>query len=64
MAATPSGLDGRLVWITGGATGIGRATAAWLGRAGATVAISGRRLDELERTAQALADDGLRVEIA
>jgi NADP-dependent 3-hydroxy acid dehydrogenase YdfG len=64
MAATASGLDGRLVWITGGATGIGRATAAWLGRAGATVAISGRRLDELERTAQALADDGLRVEIA
>jgi NADP-dependent 3-hydroxy acid dehydrogenase YdfG len=62
MATMQRGLEDRLAWVTGGGTGIGRATAEWLARAGATVAISGRRADELERTADALRAQGLRVE--
>ncbi|HMS78515.1 MAG TPA: SDR family NAD(P)-dependent oxidoreductase [Burkholderiaceae bacterium] len=64
MGAMQRGLEGRLAWVTGGGTGIGRATAAWLGRAGATVAISGRRVGELEDAAAALRAEGLRVEVA
>lgn len=57
-------LAGRLAWITGGATGIGLATARRLGRAGATVAISGRRVDQLEQAAATLRGEGLTVVIA
>jgi NADP-dependent 3-hydroxy acid dehydrogenase YdfG len=64
MAATYPSLAGRLAWITGGGTGIGRETAAWLARAGATVAISGRRAEELERTAAELRAHGGAVETA
>ncbi len=64
MSAQQQGLEGRLAWVTGGGTGIGKATATWLARAGATVAISGRRVDELERTAAELRAAGLRVEVA
>lgn len=64
MGAMQQGLAGQLAWVTGGGTGIGRATAAWLARAGATVAISGRRQAELEGTAQALRAQGLRIEVA
>ena len=32
MSASQQGLDGRLAWVTGGGTGIGRATAEWLAR--------------------------------
>ncbi len=44
------------VLVTGGGTGIGRATAELLARRGARVAISGRRADVLERTARELSD--------
>lgn len=64
MGAMQQGLDGKLAWVTGGGTGIGRATAAWLGRAGATVAISGRRVEELEKTAAELRAQGLRILVA
>jgi NADP-dependent 3-hydroxy acid dehydrogenase YdfG len=64
MGAAQQGLVGRLAWVTGGATGIGRATAAWLGRAGATVAISGRRVDELEKTAAELRAEGMTITVA
>jgi NADP-dependent 3-hydroxy acid dehydrogenase YdfG len=64
MGTMQRGLEGRLAWVTGGGTGIGRATAEWLARAGATVAISGRRLEELEKTAQALREQGLSIEVA
>lgn len=46
--ATPS--DG-IAWITGGSTGIGRATALELSRRGYTVAITARRADELAKVA-------------
>lgn len=64
MGARQQGLEGRLAWVTGGGTGIGKATAAWLARAGATVVISGRRIDELEKTAAELRAEGLRIEVA
>jgi NADP-dependent 3-hydroxy acid dehydrogenase YdfG len=64
MAAASQELAGRLAWVTGGGTGIGRATAARLGRAGATVAISGRRVEELEKTAAELRAEGLKVAVA
>ena len=52
MTQTPSG---KIALVTGGGTGIGRAIAAALLRAGFIVVISGRRLDVLQTTAHALA---------
>jgi 3-oxoacyl-[acyl-carrier protein] reductase len=50
------------VLVTGGGTGIGRATAELLARRGARVAISGRRADVLETAARELSDaTGTRV---
>jgi NAD(P)-dependent dehydrogenase (short-subunit alcohol dehydrogenase family) len=43
-------LAGRRALITGGGTGIGRATAVLFGREGANVVVSGRRRPELEET--------------
>ncbi|MGA9852906.1 MAG: SDR family NAD(P)-dependent oxidoreductase [Gammaproteobacteria bacterium] len=42
----------KVAWITGGGSGIGRALALRLVRAGWTVAVSGRRLEALEETAK------------
>jgi len=54
MARQPRTLTGRVVAITGGARGIGRATAAALTRRGAKVAIGDVDLALAERTAQEL----------
>jgi NAD(P)-dependent dehydrogenase (short-subunit alcohol dehydrogenase family) len=51
-------LDGRVVLVTGGSSGIGRATALALGRAGAIVVVSSRRLAECERVAAEIAAAG------
>jgi NAD(P)-dependent dehydrogenase (short-subunit alcohol dehydrogenase family) len=54
--------DGRPVaWVTGGATGIGKACARELGKAGYTVVISGRRAPVLEEARQDLAADEIDV---
>ncbi|MDQ0605359.1 NADP-dependent 3-hydroxy acid dehydrogenase YdfG [Streptomyces canus] len=45
-------LDPKVVLVTGASSGIGRATALALSKAGATVAIGGRRTDRLEALAQ------------
>ena len=45
--------DGKVAWITGGGSGIGRALALELAGQGAAVAVSGRRADRL---AQVVAD--------
>ena len=56
--------EGKVVWITGGGSGIGRALALEMAREGADVAVSGRRLDKIECVAneiQALGRRGLAV---
>jgi citronellol/citronellal dehydrogenase len=47
----PGMLDGRAALVTGGGTGLGRATALELARCGASVTIAGRREDVLEQAA-------------
>src|SRR4051794_1428714 len=54
-------LDGGMpAWVTGAGSGIGRACALALSRAGARVALTGRRRARLDETAALIADfDGL-----
>jgi citronellol/citronellal dehydrogenase len=47
----PGLLEGQVALVTGGGTGLGKATALELARCGATVAISGRRQEVLEQAA-------------
>jgi len=49
----------KLAWITGGATGIGFASARALGAAGFNVVISGRRAEELDKALATLAASGV-----
>ena len=44
-------MEGKLVWVTGAGSGIGRATAVAFARAGARVALTGRRPEALAETA-------------
>ncbi len=53
-------LDGEVVWITGGGSGIGRSLALELARRGASIAVSGRRLSNLEAVAKELEAAGAR----
>ena len=53
-------LAGRVAIVTGGGTGIGRATARELARTGASVAICGRRPEPLEALRAELETDGAR----
>jgi len=53
---------GELHWVTGGGSGIGRCVAHELAALGATVVISGRSADKLERVAAEIREDGGRVE--
>ena len=54
----PGLLGGRVALVTGGGTGLGRATALELARCGATVVIAGRRADVLEQAAREVARCG------
>ena len=56
-------LDGKVAAITGGARGIGRATAAALAAAGAAIAILDRDVAMTETTAQAIAAGGSAVSV-
>ncbi len=56
-------LDGKIAWITGAGTGIGRAGAEALAEAGATVILSGRRSAQLEAVAEAIQDKGGTAEV-
>jgi NADP-dependent 3-hydroxy acid dehydrogenase YdfG len=51
-------VKGKIAWVTGAGTGIGRAGAVALGAAGATVILSGRRVPELEAAAKRITDAG------
>ena len=53
----PGLLDGQVVVVTGGGTGLGRATAVELSACGAQVVVAGRRLEPLQETAS-LCEDG------
>jgi NADP-dependent 3-hydroxy acid dehydrogenase YdfG len=53
-----SGLDGQVALVTGASSGLGRATATSLARAGASVALLARSATDLERAAAALTADG------
>lgn len=57
-------LNGKIVWVTGAGTGIGRAGALALGEAGALVVLSGRRVPELEAVAKAVNAAGGAAEVA
>jgi citronellol/citronellal dehydrogenase len=50
----PAMLLGRVALVTGGGTGLGRATAIELARCGATVAVAGRREEPLRETVAAI----------
>jgi citronellol/citronellal dehydrogenase len=50
----PRMLEGRVALVTGGGTGLGRATALELARCGAAVAVVGRREDPLRETVAAI----------
>src|ERR687893_1980822 len=53
----PGLLDGQVIVVTGGGSGLGRATAVELAACGAQVVVAGRRLEPLEETA-ALCEGG------
>ncbi len=53
-------LEGRTALVTGGSRGIGEATALALARAGADVAVSSRKLPDLERVAESVRGLGRR----
>jgi citronellol/citronellal dehydrogenase len=56
----PGLFNGQTVWVTGGGSGIGRCVAHELASLGATVVISGRKGERLERVAAEIAEDGGR----
>jgi len=58
----PGLFAGQVHWVTGGGSGIGRCVAHELAALGATVVISGRKADKLERVAAEIAEDGGRCE--
>lgn len=52
--------ENKVVWITGGGSGIGKALALGFGKEGATVAVSGRREDRLQAVVEELASHGAK----
>jgi NADP-dependent 3-hydroxy acid dehydrogenase YdfG len=63
MAKEPRSVQGRVVAITGGARGIGKATAEALARKGARVAIGDLDADLAAQTAAALPGEGIGLEL-
>jgi NADP-dependent 3-hydroxy acid dehydrogenase YdfG len=57
-------LGGKLAWVTGAGSGIGQASAMVLARAGATVVLTGRRVEPLAAVATAIEVAGGRASVA
>ncbi|MGC1506734.1 MAG: SDR family oxidoreductase [Sulfitobacter sp.] len=64
MTLDPTRLDGKLAIITGGGSGIGEATAHAFARAGATVVVTGRRLEPLEVVAKATGGHAIACDVS
>jgi len=60
MTYAPLDLTGRVAFVTGGTSGIGRALALGLAEAGADVVPSSRRLEQVEKTAAEIEGRGRR----
>jgi len=58
----PDLFAGKTVLVSGGGSGLGKATAWLFGRLGAHVAICGRKADKLEAAAKGMREAGLKVE--
>lgn len=58
----PDLFEGQVAIVTGGGSGIGRCTAHELASLGATVVITGRKQEKLDRTAAELREDGGKVD--
>ena len=56
-------LDGKVAWVTGAGSGMGLSGAQQLAAAGATVVMSGRRVDVLEREAGSIRKAGGNAEV-
>lgn len=57
-------LDGKLAIVTGGGSGIGEATARVFADAGATVVVTGRRIEPLERVAQEIGGHAIACDVS
>src|SRR5688572_1745753 len=60
IESPPMDLSGRVVAITGATSGIGESTAVLAARAGAAVALAGRRQDRLDAVRSRIEDEGGR----
>lgn len=60
----PNRLDGKLAIITGGGSGIGEATAQVFADAGATVVVTGRRLEPLEKVAAKVGGHAIQCDVS
>ncbi len=58
MSGESGEFDGKVALVTGGGSGIGRATALSLAREGATVVVAGRTLGELDQTVALIEAEG------
>ncbi len=58
MRFAPDLLKGQIALVTGGGTGMGRATAIEMACCGARIAVLGRRIDPIESTAKLIRDAG------
>jgi NAD(P)-dependent dehydrogenase (short-subunit alcohol dehydrogenase family) len=60
----PARLDGKLAIVTGGGSGIGEATAKVFSEAGATVIVTGRRPEPLERVAKEIGGHAIACDVS
>lgn len=64
MTDDPARLDGKLAIVTGGGSGIGEATAHVFANAGATVVVTGRRLEPLQAVAAAVGGHAIACDVS